>query len=295
MTSSRALTHVLALAIAVGAVPISLCAQQAATGQATTPGARGTGGQGRGLRENRGRPQGFSVVLVLGDLRAVAGEEDVPPAARKALTDMKDFLPYRSYRLLDAAWILCCSSSRAITRLRGPDEHEYEVEIESGSVDLNRASVRFVLRDVSSKESTKPEAASSSKKSPQTIAFLQQQVVVARERLEAARANLSPQHPDIARLEANLQTATQRLKEAKEAEQADPKAREAERQVYVERRSAEEARERVAMSKFGDRSIMNTSFTMDLGETVVVGTSRLSGNSKALIALLTAVPPKSAR
>jgi hypothetical protein len=34
---------------------------------------------------------------------------------------------------------------------------------------------------------------------------------------------------------------------------------------------------------------------MDVGETVVVGTSRLSGNSKALIALLTAVPQKSAR
>ena len=55
------------------------------------------------------------------------------------------------------------------------------------------------------------------------------------------------------------------------------------------------SREGLAAPKFGDRSIMNTSFTMDLGETVVVGTSRLSGNSKALIALLTAVPPKSAR
>jgi hypothetical protein len=295
MRSSRALTLVMALTVMSGAGSVVLRAQQTSSGQAATPTGRAMGAQTRGPREGHVRPQGFSVVLVLGDLRAAAGEEDVPPAARKALADMKDFLPYRSYRLLDAAWILCCSSSRAITRLRGPDEHEYEVEIESGSVDLNRASVRFVLRDVSSKESTKPEAASSSKKSPQTIAFLQQQVVVARERLEAARANLSPQHPDIARLEANLQTATQRLKEAKEAEQADTKAREAERQVYVERRSAEEARERVAMSKFGDRSIMNTSFTMDLGETVVVGTSRLSGNSKALIALLTAVPPKSAR
>jgi hypothetical protein len=48
-------------------------------------------------------------------------------------------------------------------------------------------------------------------------------------------------------------------------------------------------------SKFGDRAIMNTSFTMDVGETVVVGTSRLSGNSKALITLLTAVPSRSAR
>ena len=38
--------------------------------------------------------------------------------------------------------------------------------------------------------------------------------------------------------------------------------------------------------------MIDTSFTMDVGETVVVGTSRLKANSKALIALLTAVPAK---
>lgn len=39
-------------------------------------------------------------------------------------------------------------------------------------------------------------------------------------------------------------------------------------------------------------SMIDTSFTMDVGETVVVGTSRLKGGSRALIALLTAVPPR---
>jgi hypothetical protein len=38
--------------------------------------------------------------------------------------------------------------------------------------------------------------------------------------------------------------------------------------------------------------IIDTTFTMDVGETVVVGTSRLKGGSRALIALLTAVPPR---
>ena len=38
------------------------------------------------------------------------------------------------------------------------------------------------------------------------------------------------------------------------------------------------------------RSVIDTSFTMDVGETVVVGTSRMRGGDKALIALLTAVP-----
>ena len=38
--------------------------------------------------------------------RAPAAQDSVPLAARKALTDMKDFLPYKCYRLLDAAWII---------------------------------------------------------------------------------------------------------------------------------------------------------------------------------------------
>ena len=38
------------------------------------------------------------------------------------------------------------------------------------------------------------------------------------------------------------------------------------------------------------RPLIDTSFAMDVGETVVVGTSRLPGGDKALIALLTAVP-----
>ena len=39
----------------------------------------------------------------------------------------------------------------------------------------------------------------------------------------------------------------------------------------------------------GPATLIDTSFTMSLGETVVVGTSRMRGGSKALIVLLTAV------
>jgi len=37
------------------------------------------------------------------------------------------------------------------------------------------------------------------------------------------------------------------------------------------------------------RRIIDTTFSMDVGETVVVGTSRLGGGDRAIIALLTAV------
>ncbi len=218
---------------------------------------------------------------MLGDLRAVAGEEDIPPAARKALMDMKDFLPYRSYRLLDAAWILCCSSSRAITRLRGPDEHEYEIEIDRAP--RIRIALRFGSSCVTSRSprpAARPASQRLARSATRGAAFWSNEVAVAKERLEAARAKLAPQHPDIARLESELRAATQRVAEAKAAQ-----AGEYVRQVEGEKRAGAEG---LALPKFGDRSIMNTSFTMDLGETVVVGTSRLSGNSKALIALLTA-------
>jgi len=85
------------------------------------------------------------------------------------------------------------------------------------------------------------------------------------------RAKYSGPHPEVQRL-------------AHEIEAVQAKIEAQERQV--ERRVAAQARA-------GNRPVINTSFSMDVGETVVVGTSRLSGNSKALIALLTAVPQKS--
>ena len=41
--------------------------------------------------------------------------------------------------------------------------------------------------------------------------------------------------------------------------------------------------------------ILSTSFGMAIGETIVVGTSKLDGPSKALVVLLSAVPDSAAR
>jgi hypothetical protein len=83
------------------------------------------------------------------------------------------------------------------------------------------------------------------------------------------------------RLQTELDRAQARLADARAQAQATDQA------------SAERAaRGKTANPVVMKRSIMNTSFAMSLGETVVVGTSRLKGNSRALIALLTAVPPR---
>ena len=46
--------------------------------------------------------RGFNVVLPSATCMGRGGEDDVPPAARRALADMRDFLPYKSYKLVDA-------------------------------------------------------------------------------------------------------------------------------------------------------------------------------------------------
>jgi hypothetical protein len=51
------------------------------------------------------RVQGFSVVLLLGDAQGTAQPENISAPARKALADIKDFLPYKSFRVVDTVWI----------------------------------------------------------------------------------------------------------------------------------------------------------------------------------------------
>src|ERR1051326_9283660 len=103
------------------------------------------------------RYNGFSVVLLLGDPQGVASDDALPAATRsaagqrKALADVRDFLPYKSYRVLDTQWLRSGS-----TRMKGPDDQEYDVEV--GDVDLimpapfqrpnNGVKVAFKLQEV---------------------------------------------------------------------------------------------------------------------------------------------------
>ena len=160
-------------------------------------------------------PQGYSVVLVLGDMQGTSATDgNVPAAARKALADMKDFLPYKSYRLLDAQWIL--GSQKTISRLRGANDQEYELTLRGIQISGGKLNVTFRLAE--------PGALLAVKPSPD-----------AESREKGTR-------------EAALKEATIRAAHA----------------------------------------VIDTTFAMDVGETVVVGTSRVAGE-KALIALLTAV------
>jgi hypothetical protein len=171
---------------------------------------------------------GFSVMLVEGDLRGASTAEDLTPSAAKALADLKDFLPYKSYRLLGTEWML--GSRKFATRLRGEGPQEYDLEMTVGQVYGYQQPATAARGGAVAIEKTRLQ---------------RRRVSVERFALREARA---------------LPTTV--------VDKADGG--------------------RMPSAYVGPGAVIDTSFTMDYGETVVVGTSRLQG-SKALIVLLTAV------
>ena len=226
---------------------------------------------GRPVQPSRRYPtrtahQGFSVVLVLADLTGAGGEEDVPPAARRALADMKDFLPYKSYKLVDAAWLL--GQGTQTIRLRGLEGHEYELRLTTPthSNSSGRVSVQFSLRDAQAQDQAVEAALLA-----QTL---------------QSRSEHAQRVDELQRLSRELRAAQEKKDTAQ--------ARETEKKLSALRASMARTESNLRRVSSSTRPIIDTSFTMEVGETVVVGTSRLKANSGALIALLTAVPPRSA-
>ena len=215
--------------------------------------------------------QGYSVVLVLGDLQAGSTPDNVPPAAKKALADMKDFLPYKSYRLLDSQWTL--GSSNVSTRLRGADDQDYSLSMGARLVDegSRTLSVSFQLREGVDVVGITRRPMSSVNET--TVADIEHRLVETRA-AEAKARGASDDHPEVrAGVAGGVSGGVQGGVQGGVGSGAGMGGG------------------RGAATVVGrNGSIISTTFTMDVGETVVVGTSRLKGGDKALIALLTAVP-----
>jgi hypothetical protein len=247
----------------------------------TPLGAQQRGGIARSVQPREGpadtgpRPQAFSVSLVLGEMQASGGSDNVPPAARKALTDVKDFLPYKAYRLLDSQWTLCCGrssmvSTPIVSRLRGPEEQDYAVEIVPSNAGNGKYYVHFLLWEPRSTETTVADGGrGAASLDAQRAAGAQQLQQAQREQIAAQRV-----------LEQQLAEARRALSDAARIDALERSLNEMRRTEPMRR----------TLTAAGRRAIIDTSFTMDIGETVVVGTSRLKGDN-ALIALLTAVAP----
>jgi hypothetical protein len=246
--------------------PASVYAQQRET--ATTQGPQ-RGRLSPAERSNLPRPQGFSVVLVVGEMQGTGTAENVPPAARKALLDMKDFLPYKSYRLLDSQWTLCCGRSAIATRLRGLEDQDYDLELDPGASEMSgKWNVRFTLREALAGPARGGSISSSNTAAADSAATLAARRAELETRLKALKDRYNETHPEVQQLKSQIAAL--------------------EREASMVRTEESMKRNRMATIAKGHRALIDTNFTMDIGETVVVGTSRVQGD-KALIALLTAV------
>jgi hypothetical protein len=280
------MTRAFAAVLIAGSLAVSpvAAAQQATSGsrrQTPPPGAGPTEKAPGATREtltvqqqlDAATPQGFSVVLVLGDMASVPTPDNVPPAARKALADMRDFLPYKSYRLLDVQWTLCCGRAPVVGRLRGPDGRDYELTL-TASVERPKLSIRFVLDDPRELEDAEAVVSPLTDELRREVQRLEQQLAATRkaagERYEVGMGVAPDQDPKVLELQDRLADMNIKLAAARQRKPA------------------------ASSPKASRRAVMDASFRMDVGETVVVGTSRVKGGDKALIALLTAVPQKAA-
>jgi hypothetical protein len=190
--------------------------------------------------------RGFSVILLLGETQGVPGGESLPPAPaiRKALADVKEFLPYKSYRVLDTQW-----SRSGSTHMRGPDGEEYDVNIAADEmmptpIHPSPGTLHVVFR------LGEPGAAANSSeefsRSMAVTAMEQQRLLMQAQMNEASEDVKKRLREEVARLEKSI---------------------------------------RMARAK----RLIDSTFEMQIGETVVVGASRLGGGDKGLVVLLTSV------
>ncbi len=154
--------------------------------------------------EETPRNQNLQILLLSASLKpsTTAGPE-IPENAQKALNDLKKFLPFKSYQLIDAAWLSATEERSAQARLAGNSGAAYKVE----------------LRFISTGDSEPPS------------------LFVDRFRLE--------------------------------------------QEMVVQMKD---------VPQFGGRRLIETTFSVKVGETIVVGTSKADGADGALVVLLTAVP-----
>jgi hypothetical protein len=244
--------------------------------------------QGRGQTGQRGSTNrtvietisGFSVVLVLGETQSsgAAETETLPGGAKKALSDMREFLPYKNYRVLDSQWTSCCSPRSTTTvagRVQGvvgnigpnsavtlsPRGYTFSI---AASVSGMNIPVRFVLaqEDTSRRVAENTDRSRDHERERQNlqaeIETLRALVNETQKRVEVGIVSASELRPLQDRHAASLRRLTDLTADIESAAHG------------------------------GVRPIIDSSFTMDAGETVVVGTSKLGGD-KALIAIVTAV------
>ena len=86
---------------------------------------------------------GYHVVLLTADNAAGPAVEGVTPAVTKALNDVQQFLPFKSYRLVDSMLLL--GTQGGTTRIVGPEKQMYVANVTGGCDTKGECHVLFIL------------------------------------------------------------------------------------------------------------------------------------------------------
>jgi hypothetical protein len=74
--------------------------------------------------------QSFQLLLLAASTHKAAGEPDVPSGAQKALADLRGFLPYKDYKLLDSTWLRATQDRPTEGRVVGQGDQGYSVRLQ---------------------------------------------------------------------------------------------------------------------------------------------------------------------
>lgn len=168
----------------------------------------------RALAEQDALPltQSFQVLLLSAGNKPGTSGLEIPANAQKALADLKGFLPFKSYQLLDAVWMRATQDRLTVGRISGRGGVDYQVRLRFRNLGNPKDRNLFV----------------------DAFSLMEQ-----------------PSTP---------------------------------------KPSAPDTKEGGSIAPPSSRALIDTSFGLKGGETIVVGTSKIDGTDEALVVLLTAVP-----
>ena len=87
--------------------------------------------------QESGRIRGFSIVLLLGEQTgSIMPPKGLSPSAQRAIADIKEFLPYKGYRVLDTQWVAGSEFGLSKGRIRGLEQKEFEFEINTAPTEM---------------------------------------------------------------------------------------------------------------------------------------------------------------
>ncbi len=214
----------------------------------------------RALREADKPPadQAFQLTLLQADRTGSGGPGRLPPAASKALADLADFLPYSRYQLLDSAFVRTTRDARVV--VQGMEGHSYEVHLRfrgdartpGSELLVEQFLLRLIPADVLGYLMGSAELAAGAA-GPGSALVARPGAPGAAAPPAGAASGAEPGHPV-----ASPPTPT-------------PGPGPSPLPTLAE-------------------NLLDTSFSIRRGETVVVGTSKLDGGDRALVVLLTALP-----